>query len=117
MTRPRQVKIGYATVSIKYVSDNVLDRVADDEDERLYGCFISRANVIYLYEGLTNLQLADTFLHECLHAHAHINGIRFKETDSEKAEETAINCASAATVELWIRNPKVKKWWDSLFEK
>jgi hypothetical protein len=117
MTLPKKVKIGYATVSIDFIDDIELKRLnGAEENDRLYGCFVSRDNAIYLLWDLEPLQLADVFLHECLHAHAHIHGIRFKENTDALSEETGINTSSSATVTLWSRNHAAKKWWDSLFK-
>jgi hypothetical protein len=110
--------IGYAEVGINFVSDYELQEVLESvgEGQREYGCYFSRDNTIYIYEGLTRLQMADTFLHECMHAHVHINGLKFAEMNESKAEEKAVNSISSATVQLWKRNPAAKKWWVSLLK-
>ena len=117
MKNPTSIKIGYTNVAIFYVDNAALEKIVDDPEEQdpIYGVFLSRTNEIYLWQGLDKVQLADTFLHECLHAHSHILGVRYIERKNGRAEETAINCTSAGTVMIFQGNPKVFRWWVSLF--
>jgi len=63
MDKPTKVKIGWKDVKIKYVDPSFLKNNVD-----CYGQYISRTGTIEIQNEIKGVDLANTVLHEILHA-------------------------------------------------
>ena len=66
------------------------------------------AQEIVLAEGQSKEALADTFLHEVLHAVGHLMGVEY-----ETEEQTVQTFATGLTT-FWQANPGALRWWANL---
>tara|TARA_R100000655_G_scaffold72318_1_gene110819 strand:- start:986 stop:1393 length:408 start_codon:yes stop_codon:yes gene_type:complete len=101
--RPTQVKVGYRTIQIKYVTP---DFITDDMTES-YGEYRPREGVIYIQDALVPQERCNTTWHEILHAVVYISGLNqangpLKEDD---AEELVVNQISNSMMGVYRDNP------------
>ncbi len=68
---------------------------------------------IYINQDMEGTKVADAVMHECLHAFNHTHGILFGDTSDP--EEHAVNSSSGSWTTILSDNPKLRKWWVSLF--
>ena len=102
LRRPRRIRVLNLTYKIKFVDDT--ERIAAEAD----GWCDSSNQTIVLYSKLPNEALADTFLHECIHAVSETMGIDWGN------EEAVARRVATGLCTLWKNNPSAFKWWLSL---
>jgi len=100
----KKIKIGYTTLSIKkqapqFHKDNMSDN---------YGQYLSRENKIEIQPDLSNIDEANTLLHEVLHASVWVSSLSqsgqpLQQTDDE---EVVVNSLSNTLTQVFIDN----KW-------
>jgi hypothetical protein len=102
LRRPSRIKILNMTYKIKFVDET--ERVAAEAD----GWCDSTTQTIAVFKLLPNEAMADTFLHECIHAVGNVMGV-----DWSKEEQVAHRIATGMCTVVKT-NPNVFKWWQSL---
>lgn len=100
---PKTVKIGPYRYTIEQMSPDAADLAG------LYGCAIPGQSRILLAEGTSPEMLADTALHEIIHAINQSRGVG----DGAK-EEVFTSQASTGLCEFWQNNPEFVSWWEVL---
>ena len=68
----------------------------------------SASLTICLFRDLPSDAMADTFLHECIHAVGYVMGVSWGK------EEQVARRISSGLCSMWKDNPTVFKWWLSL---
>ncbi len=107
---PEKVKIGYQDVLIEWSSAS-FSRPSDS-----YGEYDHRKNTISIQDELSNLDEANTLLHEILHGIVYINSLTVggQPLDKEDKEEIVINQITNGLMQVFRDN----KWLlDFLKEK
>ncbi len=107
---PEKVKIGYQDVLIEWSSAS-FSRPSDS-----YGEYDHRKNTISIQDELSNLDEANTLLHEILHGIVYINSLTVggQPLDKEDKEEVVINQMTNGLMQVFRDN----KWLlDFLKEK
>ena len=94
---PRRLKILNLTYQVRFVASIEASGWCDFNQQQ-----------IVLAEGQSREALADTFLHEVLHAVGHLMGV-----DYENEEQVVQTFATGLTT-FWQANPGALKWWASL---
>ena len=101
--RPKRIRI----INLSWRSEYV-DRSISTVSESLGWCDYDE-QTISLFEEQTNESMADTFLHEILHAVFYAMGI-----DESSDEENTIRRVSTGLCCVWSANPSAFRWWQSL---
>ncbi|MFW6855368.1 hypothetical protein ACODYM_29175 [Burkholderia gladioli] len=97
---PSHVKVGNFKFTIDLRSRAVGDLA------HMFGACDTQTQVIWLFEGMTPENLADTFIHEVLHA------IHWVADLDDKSDEEAFTLRTAhGLCQLWQDNPETMKWW------
>jgi hypothetical protein len=99
---PRSVKILNLTYKVKFV-----DQTERDAAEA-YGWCDPINQTIVVCKAISPEAMADTFLHECMHAMASAMDINWR-----KEEQVARRIATGICT-LWKQNRAAFMWWDSL---
>jgi len=99
---PRSVKILNLTYKVKFVEQTERDAA------EAYGWCDFDNQTIVVCRSIPPEAIADTFLHECLHAIAHAMDITWR-----KEEQVARRMATGICT-LWKQNRAAFEWWDSL---
>jgi hypothetical protein len=99
-TLPASVRIGSFEYSI------VLMSAMDQAYDRIYGDMNSTLQRIRLCAGMSTARLANTFMHEVMHAIHDFHGVGDK-TDEENNTFHTTNGLCA----FWIANPAAAIWW------
>ena len=102
MSRPKSVRILNLTYKIKDVDET--ERIAAEAD----GWCDFTTQTIALCTNLTDQAMADTFLHECIHAVGYAMGVEWKR------EEIVAHRVATGLCMMWKDNPNVFKWWANL---
>lgn len=97
---PTSVRVGYATVKVEAIEDNHADLAG------IAGATFPFRQIIYLREGMSAQQVANTFIHEVLHVIHFVYGV-----DSECDEETFTNLGANGICAFWQDNPAACAWW------
>jgi hypothetical protein len=100
---PTQLKFGCFTYKIEVMSAN------DAELDRVYGDTNHLSRKIRFRPAMEAQELADTFIHEALHAMC-----RFHDLNDEDDEETYVTRLAHALCAFWRDNPKAADWWTKL---
>jgi hypothetical protein len=100
----KKIRVGYSTVTIKkqagqFIKDNMTDN---------YGQYSSRESLIEVQLGLSNVDEANTLLHEILHASVWVSSLSQsgQPLESNKDEELVVNSLSNNLTQVFIDN----KW-------
>lgn len=102
---PKSIKVGCYKFRIEVLE-------ADDaEASAEFGHMNSVNQKIRLRPGMTAQNLADTFIHEVIHA---INWL-FDSHDGMSEEQFTL-MAAHGLCSLWQDNPKAMKWWSAVNE-
>lgn len=101
--RPKQIKLGYFTVKIRYCED------LDD----LLGDYNSDKKEIRLSLKQTEEQMRENLMHELLHAVLD-DTFAFDPDEDRTKEEKLVRIASPKIMEVFTENKKLRKY---LFEK
>ena len=94
---PKRLKILNLTYQVRFVASI----------EASGWCDFDRQEIV-LAEGQSREALADTFLHEVLHAVGHLMGIDYD------SEEQVVQTFATGLTTFWQANPGALKWWGSL---
>jgi len=94
---PRRLKVLNLTYKVRFVASIEASGWCDFERQE-----------IVLAEGQSREALADTFLHEVLHAVGHLMGIDYE------SEEQVVQTFATGLTTFWQANPVALKWWSSL---
>lgn len=99
---PRRLKVLNLTYTVRFVAAN------EAEASEAYGwCDFGRQEII-LVDGQSREALADTFLHEAMHAIGNAMGVDWQ------AEEKVVATMSTGLTTFWQANPRALKWWARL---
>jgi len=100
----KNIRVGYSTVTIKkqagqFIKDNMTDN---------YGQYSSRESLIEVQLGLSNVDEANTLLHEILHASVWVSSLSQsgQPLEANKDEELVVNSLSNNLTQVFIDN----KW-------
>jgi|TARA_R110000824_G_scaffold88382_1_gene217335 hypothetical protein len=99
---PKRIKILNLTYKVELCSKTVWVGSAADG-----WCDFDNQTIV-VYEGLADEAKADTFLHECIHAVAHLMGVEWT-----KEEQVSRRIATGLCT-LWKENPSAFRWWRNL---
>ena len=100
----KKLKIGYMTINVKHQShDFKKDNMADS-----YGQWLSRENKIEIQPNLTNVDEANSIIHEILHVSNWVTSLNQKgqPLECEKNEEIVVNNSANTLTQVFIDN----KW-------
>jgi len=100
--RPKQIKIGYFTVKIRYCEDM----------DGLHGDYDSNKKEIRLSVKQTEEQIRENLMHELLHALLD-DAFAFEDDVDKEKEEKATRIVSPKIMEVFTENKKLRKY---LFE-
>lgn len=103
MERPAKVKVPGFTYTVHYVKGD------DSGGDKLGWCDFGSLQ-IYITEGQPRDALANTFLHEIIHAVNYSMGI------SSGDEEGLTNRLANGMCAVWKENPIAMRWWASLLK-
>jgi hypothetical protein len=105
LDKPTSIKIGYIDYTVTWVDNKWSDSTGRRGEIDYCG------REIFIVQDMDNLSIADTFIHELMHAlMQHYE--RNIETPIER--ERAVEIMGAGLVMVWRDNPDVLKWWSSL---
>lgn len=90
------------TYKVKFVDET--ERIAAEAD----GWCDSTTQTIALFANLPKEAMADTFLHECIHAIGNTMGVEWSR------EEHVAQRIATGLCTVWKSNPSVFRWWRSL---
>jgi|TARA_R100001463_G_scaffold2960_3_gene12259 Zn-dependent peptidase ImmA (M78 family) len=99
---PRKVKILNFTYKVKFVEATERDAAEAD------GWCDYDNQIIVICKSMSNQAIADTFLHECIHALNHSVGINFRK-DEDIARKVGTGICT-----LFKDNKAAMRWWISL---
>ncbi len=99
---PSRIKILNLTYKVKFVGET--ERMASEAD----GWCDPSTQTICIFKDLPKEAIADTFLHECIHAIGNVMGVEWS-----KEEQVAHRIATGLCT-MWKSNPSAFKWWASL---
>jgi len=99
---PKSVKILNLTYRVKFA-----DQTERDAAEAFGWCDPVNQTIV-VCGGISEEAMADTFLHECIHAMASAMDINWR-----KEEQVARRIATGICT-LWKQNPAAFDWWNSL---
>ncbi len=102
MNPPKRLRIGPTYVKVNLNKDF--------GKEEILGAYQPEQG-IEIKAGLCGGTLADTFLHEVLHALFHTFSI-----EEKRPEETVVGQIASLLTGFWADNPKAQKWWAKLLE-
>tara|TARA_R100001530_G_scaffold26787_1_gene21455 strand:- start:181 stop:495 length:315 start_codon:yes stop_codon:yes gene_type:complete len=94
---PTTLKIFNLTYKVRFVDTMEADGWCDFDRQE-----------IVLAEGQSREALADTFLHETIHAVGRAMGVDWKD------EESAVGTMATGLTTFWQANPGARRWWASL---
>ena len=102
---PKTVKVGC------FVYDVLVLHADAGDIAGVMGAQHARVLKIYVREEQPPLQLANTFLHEVLHAIHHQYGL-----DDGDDEESFTNLTANGLCAFWMDNPAAVKWWSRIVQ-
>lgn len=105
LDRPSKIRIGPLEYAVRWY-----DRAEEDE-KGCYGYTDSNEMEIGISERRPKLNIADTFMHEAVHALWYVLGMKDKEDEETVASRFGIGLSMIAR-----DNPDLFRWWLSLFE-
>ena len=100
--RPKRIRILNLNWTVKFVNKSC------KETSQAWGWCDPSEQTIFIYEDQKPDAMADTFLHECLHA------IVFSLGADVKEEENIVHRIATGLCTVWKQNPSAFKWWESL---
>lgn len=103
---PKTVKVGTFTYRIE-VSQAAIDAATVRNSKHLMGCCSSELLLIAIAPDLAHDQLADTLLHEVLHACCQVSGADLDSRDGDDHEEHAVGAISPHLLGALRDNPKL----------
>lgn len=109
---PTMIRVGC------YQIDLVVGTYEDHEQEGTYGHFNSFQHRISIRPGLIPLKVANTFIHEVLHAIHWVYGLMRPGSSGpaapdEPTEEEYTTQTANGLCAFWQDNPEAMKWWVS----
>jgi hypothetical protein len=102
MKAPKRIRIGVAVVKVELVTK------LTEDDKEVHGTFGD--GIIQLHDTLSGKALAETFLHELLHAITYYYHI----AQPEFNEEQVVARYSFPLTTFFMDNPTARRWWCSL---
>lgn len=98
---PRAIRIGNFNFLVKLVS------VGESQATNRHGLMCPVQQIIEISPGQNAQNLADTFIHEVIHAiHYH-----FDLLDDNNQEEQITTMTAHGLCQVWQDNPKAMAWW------
>ena len=94
---PKRLKVLNLTYKVRFVASI----------EAAGWCDFERQEIV-LAEGQSKEALADTFLHEVLHAVGNLMGVEYE------TEELTVQTFATGLTTFWQANPRALRWWASL---
>jgi len=82
------------------------------EQDGTFGHMSSLEQSIHVRPGMTGKKLANTFIHECIHAIHWVYGLWRREDETPATEEQYTEFSSNGICALWQDNPEAMKWWN-----
>lgn len=103
LTPPKRVRIGHRFYRVKFLPEIESENVLCD------GLCVWQPAEILIANYLDPQALAETFLHECLHAMHQESGVV-----DESTEEQCTTLDAKSLCRLWQDNPAAMRWWIQL---
>ena len=99
---PKRVKVSFADIEVKFVDD-------PDFDANSYGEFCSNTNTIKLSLKATPQDMANSLLHELVHAAVWFGGLKDDglALEDDKKEEHVVNVVANQLCQIIKDNPKI----------
>jgi hypothetical protein len=99
---PKKIKVSFADIDVKFVKD-------PEFDEDNFGEFCPTDNLIKLSLNATPQDMANTLLHELVHAAVWYGGLRDDgfPLEKEKDEEHVVNVLTNQLCQIMKDNPKI----------
>ena len=94
---PKRLKVLNLTYKVRFVASI----------EAAGWCDFERQEIV-LAEGQSKEALADTFLHEVLHAVGHLMGVEYE------TEEQTVQTFATGLTPFWQAHPGALRWWANL---
>lgn len=101
---PSPLRIGYQDVKVQ-VANNLVERHLDECD----GFYDRKRSEIFISEGMSNREILNTVIHECLHAMFYTYGMR-EIIDDKAKEEYIVNTLGNALTQFFVSNPVFAEW-------
>lgn len=102
---PKKVRVGSIWIKI-LVGDN-----DDHEVEGTFGHFNSLKGLISLRPSMSSQQLANTFIHECIHAMNSVSRAGCGLDNYSDLEEDFTSKIANGIAAFWQDNPEAVLWW------
>ena len=102
---PKRVRIGSIWIKV------IVGEHDDHEIEGSFGHFNQLKSVISLRPNMNSQQLANTFIHECIHAMNSISRAGVGLTDHYDIEEDYTSKVAHGISQFWQDNPSAVMWW------
>jgi len=104
MPPPKEIKVLGFTYTVQFVSSD------ESGGDKLGWCDFTNLQ-IYIINGQPKSGLANTFLHEVIHAVNYCMGI------TSGKEEQLTNRLANGFCAVWKENPEALKWWSDLLKE
>ncbi len=102
---PTKVRVGCFTYSV------IIGSPEDHEVEGTYGHMSSFMQHISLRPRMSAHQLANTFIHEVLHAIHYVYGLIKHPDEPQPSEEEYTTLSANGLCAFWQDNPEAMRWW------
>lgn len=99
-TIPNSVRVGHYDYAIVVMAE------IDQASDRIFGDMNATLQRIRLCAGMSTARLANTFMHEVMHA-IH----NFHDVDDKTSEENTTYRTTNGLCAFWRDNPDVASWW------
>jgi hypothetical protein len=96
---PPKIKIGY-----KYYT---VEGMPPESREKNIGFCLPQQHLIQVATDLLPSEVANTFIHEFIHAIFDMSGFVF---ESDESQENITNCVANGLTQIFVDNPDVIKW-------
>jgi len=108
---PSQVRIGCFIFDV-VVGGNLEHQVLTNS----YGFMAPTLKRIGISEGLSPIEVANTFIHECMHAIHLVYGLMRDCDEASPTEEEYTTLTANGLCAFWQDNPKACAWWSKLLK-
>lgn len=102
---PQFVRVGNYQFEVRVIDQDAADAGG------FFGVTSPTDQLILIGDGQTAQCLADTFIHEVLHAICWLARIGFANKDKNNDEEDFVTHIAQGLCRFWQDNPEAAKWW------
>jgi len=112
--KPSEIKIGWKDIKIEYVDPSFFQNNSD-----YWGQFLTRKGKIEIQKEIDGDDLANTLLHEILHAIVYASSLNSDggALEDHKDEEQTVNSITNHLMSVFKDNPWFLKWLDHKIQK